>query len=83
MVAASAVESFRIRKLDVQIAGDQKREKGALVQGATDRIDVVCGKPLAQLRDRWPQVVGPKTELLEIEPQIAVVSRLEPEVSLS
>ncbi len=67
-------------ELDIELLGHHLRQECSLDQGATDRLDAVRGEPPSQLGRERPEADGLQVKPGDLQPEFAVVTRLQPEV---
>ncbi len=82
-VALRSGELLGEEELDAELLGHHLRQERSLDQGTTDRLDVVRRESPGQLGRQRPEPAGSQVEPGNLQPEVAVVSRLQPEVSLT
>ena len=73
-------KAFRVGEVAIELGRDHQRDERTLVQRAAHRVDPVGPKATREVRRKGPDRRGPHAERLEIQPEVAVVSRLEREM---
>jgi hypothetical protein len=73
--------ALRIREFHVELGRDQHRDERALRERPANPVQVIRGKPPRHFRGERPHAARPRTQRLEIEPEIGVVPGFELEMS--
>ena len=76
-------DSLCIIELYVKLGGDHLRQERAPDERAARRFNTVRRKPPGQLHDESPEVARSQKQWIKVEPEVAVMTGLQPEMPLS
>lgn len=76
-------QSLGIHELRIELLGDHLCHKRAANERTADRLRTVHCKPLCQLDRERSHIAGPQEQLIEVEPPVTVMTRLESEVAFA
>ena len=65
---------------DIELGRDHLGDKGTTDQGADHDLDAMSAEPTRQIAGEWQQGGRPQKQRIEVEPQVAVMARLQDEV---
>src|SRR5207302_4509029 len=76
-------QSFGVGKAQVQLLGHHLRDERSPDQRAADHLGLVRGEVVGELFYEWTDIDRPDKQLVEIEPELTVMTRLELEMAFA